>query len=165
MKPIRVIFILLFIVIGYYFFVRYYNGTINQKVERFTSLNGLNPLTTYDDYGTFNFILQTDDLPYYDPTYEKMGCCYKTFHKQPAPKGPLCQSLIRDYDKDSFIDFDQDKVRRELVGANYSDHLDYGSSIFGDSHMFINLFNPKLSSLPPEPFNFEFQEELKKNEK
>ena len=66
MKVIRVIFIIFILVVMYYFFVGYYNGTINRRIEKFTSLNGLNPLTTYDDYGTFNFILQTDDFPYYE---------------------------------------------------------------------------------------------------
>lgn len=144
----------------YYFFVGYYNGTINRRIEKFTSLNGLNPLTTYDDYGTFNFILQTDDFPYYDSTYEELGCCYKTGIKNKTPKGPLCKSQIRDYDKDVFFNFEEDKVRKFLPGANYSDHRDLGSAIFGDSQLFVNLFNPKLSSQPPEPFNWEFPELL-----
>src|SRR5205823_3078234 len=69
-----VITIIIFIIIFY---------LITTTKENFTSLVDLNPLTTYDDYGTFNFILQTDDLPYWNPTYEDMSDNFKTYKEDP----------------------------------------------------------------------------------
>ena len=152
----RTIIILIIVILFFYFYGKYYNRKIKSEIERFTTLNGLNPLTSYDDYGTFNFILQTDDLPYYNPKYEKMGCCFRTTRN--GKKVP-CKNVMIDYDEDKFFNFEGDSIRKELIGTNYSDHREYGSSMFGNSQMLINLTNPKISSLPPEPFNWEFNEQ------
>src|SRR5687767_7679485 len=57
---------------------------LKNNKETFTALVDLNPLTTYDDYGTFNFLFHTDDFPYYDPTYENLGCSVRTYPDTPT---------------------------------------------------------------------------------
>src|SRR5579862_2875114 len=85
------------------------------KKENFTSLVGPSkPLTTYDDYGTFNFIFHMDDLPYYNPTYEDLGDDFKNYSDgaKNFKYGGIFEKIIP---KDSFINYDGKKVRRELV--------------------------------------------------
>jgi len=131
-----------------YFFV------YKRNIEHYTALVGLNPLTTYDDYGTFNGILQMDDFPYWDPTYENMGCSVKTYSdphgeyfKKCGIQGP------ENVDLDSFINFDGDKVRRELIPSNYYKHLDLGNADFKTEHILVNRENPRLSAQPFQPSN------------
>lgn len=150
--------ILAIIIVIYYCYTNYYDTSIKNDIEQFTTLNGLNPLTTYDDYGTFNFLLHTNDLPYYDPTYAKMGCCFKTYDGSTVKKP--CFSRKEVYDEDSFINYNDDNLRREVLGSNYADDLDIGSSMFGNSRMFINLSNPKISSQPPSSSNWKFSENI-----
>ena len=127
------------------------------NTEKFTTLVGLNPMTTYDDYGTFNFLFHTDDLPYYNPKYENLGCSVRTYPNTPEyiaenakTPGKFRQSVIP---RGSFIDFQGDKVRRELVPENYSRDLDYSDANFKTNHMYINKKNPRLSMYAPVPMN------------
>ena len=136
------------------------NKRIEKEIEKFTALRGISsPLTTYDDYGTFNFLLSTNDLPYYDPTYEDLQMTAKDYN----PKGQKrtcklnAQRVTEDFCKDSFIDFEGFKVRRELVPENYSKHA-YMDANFDKNqlHLVIKKDRPRLSSNPPQPVNIYF---------
>jgi len=130
---------------------------VKDNKEKFTALVDLNPLTTYDDYGTFNFLFHTDDFPYYDPTYENLGCSVRTYPDTPAyiaenakDAGKFRQSVVP---RGTFIDFQGDKVRRELVPENYSKNMDYGNAKFVTNQMYINKKNPRQSMYAPVPVN------------
>ena len=145
-------YLIIFIVIFILLFVVFKNNK-----EKFTALVGLNPLTTYDDYGTFNFLFHMDDFPYYNPTYENLGCSVRTYPNNPEyvaknakTPGKFRQSVIP---RGTFIDFEGDKVRRELVPENYSKNMDYGHAQFVTNQMYINKKNPRLSMYAPVPVN------------
>jgi len=137
--------------------ILYFIIVTKKNKENFTALVGLNPLTTYDDYGTFNFLFHTDDFPYYDPTYENLGCNVRTYpntaqyrEKNFKQSGQFDQIIVPE---NTFINFEGDKVRRELVPENYSQNMDYGSAKFKTNQMYINKKNPRWSMYAPEPFN------------
>jgi hypothetical protein len=141
-----------------------YSSLTDQTTESFTALRGIeSPLTTYDDYGTFNFILQTDDLPYYDPTYDDMGCAYKDYVKVKG-QGEKCGNIMdlsardENFNHDSFIDFGGRKVRRELVPANYNKEWQYADADFDRNqlHLAIKKDRPQASAVPPQPHNVYF---------
>lgn len=130
---------------------------VKNNKEKFTALVDLNPLTTYDDYGTFNFLFHMDDFPYYNPTYENLGCSVRTYPNTPKyvaenakEPGQFRQSIVP---RDTFINFEGDKVRRELVPENYSKNMDYGNAKFVTNQMYINKKNPRLSMYAPVPSN------------
>lgn len=71
----RSVAILILVIIAFIiYWITTNTNTIEKNKEYFTMLMGFQkPLTTYDDFGTFNFLLHTNDLPYYDPTYDRMS--------------------------------------------------------------------------------------------
>jgi hypothetical protein len=98
-------------------------SSTNQK-EEFTILKPIRgPMVSYDDYATFNYIHHTNDLPYYDPTYDNMvnAINYEPI-KSKAKKPRLGKE---NFNKDSFIVIRGNKVRRELVPSNYADDNHY----------------------------------------
>jgi hypothetical protein len=161
---------LIILIIIIYLLVSKSNTSTKSDIEKFTGLNGIeSPLTTYDDYGTFNFILQIDDLPYYDPEYYNLLWKYKDF--KPSLAGKLkCGSRngfppkAFDFDKDSFIDFEGIKVRRTLVPENYSKDNQYAPADFGKSqtNLLVKLDRPRASAQPPQPYNIYFGESNEK---
>jgi len=122
--------------------------------EAFTALVGLNPLTTYDNYGTYGDILQLDDLPYYDAGFKSM-ICGKPDYEPEAPR--LGGQQVRT-DSDSFISYQGFKVRRELTPSNYVDTDQYSIADFDKVKevWMIKKDRPKASSAPPEPQNYHF---------
>lgn len=129
------------------------NLKLKKQAEKFTALVGLNPLTTYDDYGTFNFLLHTDDLPYYDKGFAGMFCGKPDY--VPEIRKPDINTNI-DFDTDSFISYEGFKVRRELVPSNYVDGSKYGNIDLNENDRIIIKNRPKASILPPAPHNYYF---------
>lgn len=110
------IVLLLIIVIIFYFIIKS-NQKINQ-MDFFTLLRSIEkPLTTYDDYGTFNFIHHINDLPYYDSTYDDMIYLTKTTCKPKLTDASDPNSLIP---TDSFVNVRGNLVRRKLIPFNYT---------------------------------------------
>jgi hypothetical protein len=110
---------------------------LNRSKENFTALNSItSELTTYDDYGTFNNILQTDDLPYYDPTYMNMMCKFQ-----------------RKVPNDEYIPYDNDIMKRNMIPANYSNDLQIANANM-QNDMLINKNQKKNSSVPPVAHNY-----------
>lgn len=143
------------------------NSKLKKQTENFTSLIGLNPLTTYDDYGTFNFILHTNDLPYYDKGFAGMFCptAYRAkaltrFSGKsdyvPKIRKPNINANI-DFDADSFIGYEGFKVRRDLVPSNYTIGNDYGNADLSQRDFSILIDRPMASINPPEPRNYYFK--------
>lgn len=143
--------------------------------ENFTALSGLNPLTSYDDYGTFNFILHTDDMPYYDKGFASIFCGKPDYVKEkPKPGGSVNPAAdwpewdttdlkpYFNFDSDSFIDYIGYKVRRDLVPSNYADHMLYGRADFKTDQILINKMRPKESLVAPQPHNYYFVQPEKK---
>jgi hypothetical protein len=132
-----------------------------ENIENFTAISGMEgPLTTYDDYGTFNFLFHTDDLPYYDPTYFNLLCSYRDYVPDNGRKcGSLTgkQNVDEDFNSDSFIDFEGWKVRRELIPSNYS-NKNYADADFDRNqlHLAIKKDRPQASAYPPQPHNVYF---------
>ena len=91
-----------------------------KNIEKFTALTGMqSPLTTYDDYGTFNFMFHFNDLPY-DTTKKPSKIeeyLYKSESDLIKPE-PINNNL--DFDHDNFIRVGNNTVRRKLVPHNYS---------------------------------------------
>lgn len=140
--------------------------------QPFTALNGMEkPLVTYDDYGTFNYLMHFDDLPYHDSTYDNMSCAWRSYdpHKYDTKYTP--NTFTRNEITDSFIEFDGcsrqncriiaqgnergDKVRRSLVPSNYVADQNYSLSNF-DEHppfLLLDLNRSRESSEPPVASN------------
>jgi len=178
----KILLLLIFVFLIIYFIIKRYNRSIDQSVEKFTALSGIQqPLTTYDDYGTFNFLLHINDLPYYDSTYEDMSDDYRDYDKNGQSKQPEVlyersrskMSKNENFNKDSFINFRGVKVRRELIPANYSPpdfmgiigknfnngkHNNYADADFDRNqlHLAIKKDRPKESAYPPQPYNIYF---------
>jgi len=115
------------------------------QIEAFTVANNMQgPLLNYDDYGTFNFLFHTDDLPYYDPTYEWMGCDFTNWDGA---------------DPNEYIKYDGDhKLRRRLIGSNYVDLRESANAKFDtdEDHILIKKNRVQASAYPPQPHNFYF---------
>jgi hypothetical protein len=141
MDSISQIILICAILVGIIIVYRYYS---TDKTEKFTALSGFNPLTSYDDYGNFNFIFHEDDLPYYDVGFKRIMCTGN------AP--------YTDFDKDSFIDYQGFKVRRELVPSNYTDDDQLSNADFDKNPIgfFVKKDRPRDSSEPPQPHNYYF---------
>lgn len=176
----RLLIFLIAIGVLLYIVIKWYNRSIDQSIENFTAISGIEqPLTTYDDYGTFNFLLQIDDFPYYDPTYVNMGDDYRDYKpnvKNNRISGPSTSKLSKNenFNKDSFINFRGVKVRRELIPANYSipesihgwgnnfsghsKHNNYADADFDRNqiHLAIKKDRPRESAYPPQPYNIYF---------
>lgn len=152
--------LLLILVIIAIVYIRYHNNTIS---ENFVALSGISsPLTTYDSYGTFNFLFNTNDLPFYDQTYDDMGCNFK----EPAPiSKTACGTshgsnlpIINDFNRDTFIEYDGQKIRRDLIPANYSIDQSYADAKFDRNqlHLVVKKDRPRASAQPPQPHNIYF---------
>ena len=157
-----------------------YNTDKKSQIEQFTAFSGLNPLTSYDDYGTFNFLLHTDDEPYYDKGYASIFCGKPDYVPPLHPKlkgsvNPTASDsdlkVNFDFDSDSFISYQGFKVRRDLIPSNYNSadsgamqaKADFGSGPDpDDSTWLINKMRPKESSKPPKPMNWYFDVRTKK---
>ena len=173
------IILVIFIIVILLILCKYNNDTQSQ-IEKFTAFSGLNPLTSYDDYGTFNFILQTDDLPFYDKGYMSIFCGEPDYVPPSHPKlrgsvNPTAShsdlKVDFDFDSDSFISYQGFKVRRDLIPSNYnsaSSGAEYARADFGsgpdpdNSVWLINKMRPRESSVPPEPRNFYFSRHPRK---
>ena len=157
------ILFLLIIILVVWILIKYNNTSIKESIENFTAISGIEqPLTTYDDYGTFNFLLQTDDLPYYDPTYENLGDDYRDYDPDGQKKtcGLSTSKLSKNenFNKDSFIDYHGLKVRRELVPSNYNKNNMYADADFDRNqlHLCVRKNRPRESAYPPQPHNIYF---------
>lgn len=126
--------------------------------ESFTALVGLNPLTTYDDYGTFGGILQMDDLPYYDQGFKRMICGKPDYDPNSPESARRLGGQEPSTDFDSFINYQGFKVRRELTPSNYINTDQYSIADFDKVKevWLIKKDRPKASSRPPEAHNYHF---------
>jgi hypothetical protein len=141
-------------------------------MENFTMLKSIaglfgGSMVTYDDYGTFDFMLHTDDLPFYDPTYNDLSCAYRDFNTvDKSTNAKKCGSanciLTRNenFNKDSFLDYGGVKVRRELVPRNYTENTFYADADFerNQLHLAIKKDRPQQSAAPPQPHNIYFNQ-------
>jgi hypothetical protein len=179
---IKYIIAILAIIIGLIFIINYSNTNVTSQIEQFTANVGLNPLTSYDDYGTFNFIFHTDDLPYYDKGFASLFCGKPDY----VPGKPLQPHWDVDFhwDRDSFIDYEGFKVRRELIPANYSNgelkgtlttgqsqargargipmdgtHFADADFTSGEAYIAIRKDRPRASAEPPVQSNWYFGRE------
>lgn len=145
-----------------YLIIFWHNQQIKKEIDNFTILTNIEgPLTTYDDYGTFNFILQTDDLPYYDPTYHEMTNKLDQCDKTCEHNKIFCKKCQQTRDiiptNRFFCTEDNEPIRKELVPANYTDGMHYASNTFNQkNYLLIKKDRPKTSSKPPQPFNYYF---------
>jgi hypothetical protein len=162
MRQYIAIILLIFLIIVIYLITA---GSISQYEktrEKFVALSGIeSPLTTYDGYGTFNFLFNFDDLPYYDPTFENLEYELKDYDPkgQEKPCGSINdgQPVNVDYDHDSFIEYDNHKVRRELVPSNYTKYNYAAPADFGRMHFIVKKDRPQASAYAPEPYNYYFK--------
>uniref|UniRef100_A0A6C0LT06 Uncharacterized protein n=1 Tax=viral metagenome TaxID=1070528 RepID=A0A6C0LT06_9ZZZZ len=155
--------IIIFMIIIIY---KCYNNKIHSNVEKFTALSGIEvPLTTYDDYGTFNFLFNLDDFPKFDHTYDQMAGWFTNwdphkFAEQPKKCGSRNNLQSKDeIFKDSFIKFDGDhKLRRELVPANYINNNNFADADFDRNqlHLAVKKDRPRASAHSPQPYNIYF---------
>ncbi|XWV26273.1 putative orfan [Tupanvirus soda lake] len=145
MQQCHAIILLVIIIFAIYWLTQSSSTIIKNNPEFFTILKGIqNPLTSYDDYGTFDFIHHTNDLPYYDPTYNNMINLTKTYTKYPN-KMPKWSG--ENFSKDGFIRVCGSKVRKELVPSNYSDQS------YAGAHFTNNINDEKIA---PQAYNFYF---------
>ncbi|XWV25019.1 putative ORFan [Tupanvirus deep ocean] len=145
MQQCHAIMLLIIIIFIIYWLTYSSSTTIKNNPEFFTILKDIqSPLTSYDDYATFNFIHHTNDLPYYDPTYNNMVNLTKTNTKYP---NAIPKWNGENFSKDSFIRVCGNKVRRELVPSNYSDQA-YANADFTNSTINENI--------APQAVNFYF---------
>ncbi len=187
MNKIHCTILLIFIIIITGLIIYRYNSDKKSQMEQFTALSGFEPLTSYDDYGTFNFILHINDLPYYDakgfgsifcgkPDYVPTKTKLRGSVNPTAPNSDL--KVDFDFDSDSFINYQGFKVRRELIPSNYATRTDkydrsgrsgrseYSVADFGSdrAHWLIKKNRPRASSQPPEPLNYYFSPRHEKYE-
>lgn len=149
-KIILVGCIILSLFLVYYFIFRV------SKSESFTALTGLNPLTSYDDYGTAAGIYHFDDLPYYDKGFKSMICGNPDYVPDRIPRlGGIYPDEHADH-PDSFIGYQGFKVRRELLGSNYNDLDVYSPASFDmiQKEWLIKKDRPQASSQAPEASNY-----------
>jgi len=129
--------------------------------ETFTALSGFNPLTTYDDYGTFGGILHTNDLPYYDKEFKAMICGDSDYVADTPTTKPRLGGVWQT-DKanhpDSFIDYQGYKVRRSLLASNYASDDNMSPAAFDviRKPWLIKKDRPRASSAAPEAWNYHF---------
>lgn len=160
----RYVIVTLIIVIA--IMIYFVNKLFFSRNENFTALGPIGqPLVTYDDYGTFNFIFHTDDLPYYDHEYDDLEYNYKDFDTVDLnTNSKKCGSFNciltknENFNKDSFIDYQGNKVRRELVPMNYFMNDQYADADFerNQLHLAIKKDRPRQSAQPPQPYNVYF---------
>lgn len=146
---------------------------VSSSNENFTKLTGFNPLVSYDDYGTFNGIMHTNDivsfkrpnlsmregsvLPYYDPTYNNMTCIINDYQESDDYLNNI--EARENINFDSFISNDGlHKVRRNLVPKNYTEHTHHANAEFdlNQRHLAIKKDRPQASQQPPQPHNIYF---------
>ena len=107
MKLITVILIIIAILIIYWI-GRNVSKTQETEIEKFTALSGIsNPLTSHDDYGTFNFIMQFDDLPYGTGYYEWLPII-KKLNENTINENNIVESL------------NGERVQKSIIPSNYS---------------------------------------------
>ena len=169
MEKIFIVILLVIIAIALYLLAR--NQNIESSKENFTVVVGTsNPMVTYDDYGTFNFILHTDDLPYHDPTYDILSDYTKNrLDKKTKNRRP---GWTEDFDTDSFFELCGYKIRRELIPSNYAenDGVHFHKFVIhsnipehGKFNKFVNsniareVNVPTSKRLAPEPYNYYFK--------
>lgn len=157
MNKIYIIIILCGIILVIGLLISRSNLNINKQIENFTALSGFNPLTNYDDYGTFNFIFHTDDMPYYDPGFADIFCGTPDYVPGPMLKPKFDFNL--GFDKDSFIDYQGFKVRRDLVPSDYTKWMDLGNAEFNPEqpNVIVRKDRPRASAEPPQPSNYYFE--------
>ena len=81
-----------------------------------------------------------------------MGCGFREKSDLTSPKG--WNTLA--FDKDSFINFEGQKVRREMVPENYSENLSYANPNETRKEFLVDRTRPRASSSPPVASNFYF---------
>lgn len=119
MKKIYILILLIIIFIVLYFLIK--TQTILNYKEEFTTIVGTSdPLVTYDDYGTFNFIHHFNDLPYYDPTYNIISDYTKNRMNQHNKKKEI-KLKSEHFDDDSFFELCGCKIRKKLIPSNYAE--------------------------------------------
>lgn len=154
--------VLVICIIAVLFYVKYHNMSVKEK---FVALTGIeSQLTTYDSYGTFNFLFNTNDLPYYDPTYDNLGCEFR--EKAPVSlttcgTGHGTTLPYDDFNTDSFIEYEAQKVRRNMVPYNYWIEQSFADAKFDRNqlHLAIKKDRPRASAVPPKPQNYYFNKE------
>lgn len=135
---------------------------ITKSKEPFTALGPIQgTLTSYDDYGTFNFIHHFNDFPWYDSTYSDMGCSMK--NDSIGLSWKCCDNNKIQCNKDglrSYIKYDGDTLRRKMIPSNYSDHPEYADADFTKNmlHILVRPDRPKTASSPPQPYNIYYGE-------
>ena len=156
MDKIYMIIMLFFIMIGIISLVYMSNANLTKQIENFTTLSGFNPLTNYDDYGTFNFIFHENDLPYFDPGFASIFCGEPDYVPGPPRKPKFTFDL--GFDQDSFIDYQGFKVRRELVPSDYTKGMEYGNANFNPAQpdVMVRKDRPRASAEPPQAHNYYF---------
>jgi len=140
--------------------------------EKFVALDGLNPLTSYDDYHTFQTDFALDNLPFWDDYNYRMAYRMKdTVYVDDDYGFPLDKDgYIKDskkyaeieldattrtnedfihaykqrWDDDSFFNYRGRKVRQQLIPMNYTDHPEYMPARFDQDHLTL-VENPNRS--------------------
>lgn len=143
------IFVIIFVIYAMY---RFYKYLVFKQLEKFTSLTEIQmPLATYDDYGTFNFLLQTNDFPYYDPTYQNLTNNFTNIDSK-TDINPLNKCETKN--ESEFINYDgKNKLRRKLKPSNYTDYNFVSDADFKNVHLLVKKDRPKQSFQPPQPHN------------
>jgi hypothetical protein len=164
MKQSEAIILLIIFIIGIYCVIQYNKSSTQSALEKFVALSGLNPLTTFDDYGTLNHLMHFDDFPFYDPSYENLLYKYKDI----PPGSDSIKNIgsinyprdnIEDFSKDSFLYSEGRMTRRELVPSNYVEHPEFADADFDQrvqNYTLINTAREARSSVPPWPHNVYF---------
>lgn len=167
MEKIYIMILLIIVFTVLYLLVK--NQNIEQYREDFTAIVGTsNPLVTYDDYGTFNFIHHFDDLPYYDPTYNIMSDYTK--NRLDSTQKNIDKKLeSEDFDSDSFFELCGYKIRKELIPSNYAETKNahftkYATHVNLPEHpKFKKVIDTQLATShtvddrsAPQPYNYYF---------
>lgn len=175
----------LIIIILIYIYVSVHNKYFANKRENFVALSGIEgPLTTYDGYGTFNFIFNLNDLPYYDPVYWDASCLYPDIDPMFQPKNEKCGSInfnkkgqiIWDSEREGPVEIQNSSIkaedditnineevyiltrptRRQVVPSNYTSYTDLLNADHLEEQLLVKKDRPQASRQPPQPSNYYF---------
>lgn len=113
-------------------------------------------------FDTYDYKFNLDSLPRYDPTYNSMGDSFSDW----TCNTPKCKRPVNDFttkslgfDHDCFIKWQNRKIRRDLVPANYTKDDKYVIADFENAND-VAVTNPawtKYSTVAPQGSNYYFE--------
>jgi hypothetical protein len=126
-------------------------------IENFTMINGMNPLTTYDDQDTINYRFNLNDLPianlslYHNLNKPDSPSTYEDNNKSLHTDQIGTENIINNnqfWRNKYFIYYDGSKINQSLVPSNYNDFKGYAMAEFDKNqlHLAINPTRPRFNT-------------------